>query len=814
MATSVDIGDLKIDLVLASDQFDKAVGEAIGRMGDLSGGLQKSSASFADIHFALQDFGSALSGIGSAVSQATSSYAEFEQGLARIKALGVEKDIDAIGDEVLALTEQFGADKRQLIDSYYGAISAGIEEANIPEFLATATKAAEATGSSVSDVNEAMLTMMEQFGQTATSASDSLMTIAREGRTNLGELSKYIGDVAPVASAAGLSIEDLGGGLIAATKAIGDTGKAVTGMRQLLVNVVKPTKQASDTAEALGINFSTAAIESMGLSNWLQHVQQKTGGNVETMGQLFGSVEALNVALGLMQGNAKNVTEGMAAMGQAAGETDRQYAQVGETLQTATSKMNASFERLRTEFGQANESAAIFSATTKGFVYSTLADWLSANDALSSSFGYVTTGIGELGGALGGLTSVGQFIFSMKQISEILPLLKFGAIATQISTMGTALTATATSLGAMAAAAAGPIIVFGAIAAGAAAVGYSLWRWHEAEQALMSAQQARNAQSLQELDLANRLADSGGKLGRQYAELTAREQELERVIADNNTTIEGRRAAQEELREIDKKLLDIRREANAGITEEAQKYNAAKDALVGKSTAATEAITSTQALATAETESGEATLKLTSQRESLTATFASSSEGAKTAASSQKELSTATTELESTYKSAMESLKSSTASSVDANISKIKELIDEMKKLKAETDDMAGNSWWPDAMATMKTTTAEMAEQSVAAVGDLSDSVSRHVKSSLLDLVRLQSELARSGATNAFHGMRRAKEDFRSRDGGSPDTEGTNSVPRGDSPSVTVNVHSGPSRDEIKNAVTTELDAALTGAGV
>ena len=70
-------------------------------------------------------------------------------------------------------------------------------------------------------------------------------------------------------------------------------------MRAILAAVAKPTKEAADEAARLGIEFDTAAVKSMGFSNWLQHVLEKSGGSTDSLALLFGGVEALVPMLAL-----------------------------------------------------------------------------------------------------------------------------------------------------------------------------------------------------------------------------------------------------------------------------------------------------------------------------------------------------------------------------------------------------------------------------------------------------------------------------------------------------------------------------------
>jgi len=787
VANSVEVGDLNISLVLESNEFKAELDEALSRLDSAGRQAKSQSASYADLHFALRDVGDAFATLGGTVREAVQDAADFDTGLRRIKALGVEKDINAIGKEVTNLSEQFGADKRQLIESYYGAISAGIKEADIEEFLATSVKASEATGAAVGDVNEALLTMMESFGETATVSSDALMTIAREGRTNLGDLSRYVGDLAPLAKSAGVSMSDFGGAVIAATKSIGHTGKAVTGLRQMMSNLIKPSETAVKTSERLGIQFNTAALESMGLTKWLQHVQEKTGGNVEEMSKLFGSVEALNVVLGLLKGEAKNVSEGVAAMGEAAGETARQHSEVGDSVETALNKMNQSYDSLGKAFGKANEGGAVLFANMKGWVYGTLASWIQSNETLSTGMGYVTSALGEMGFAFQGLTSVGQFVFSMKQIATVLPTIKFAATATKISTMATSLTTMSSSALAAIPAIAGmtaPLwLTAAAIAAvGAAAIATSIafQKWMDAEEEKNKAALGRNEQLEQERQLYMQLMKTQDEGVQKYAETKLAIVNLTAAMGDENNTKAENIEYSKEMQKLTAQERELRAELGPVLKAAIADVNAETEAAKGN----------TQAKA----EMGEVQKTLTGIQEQ--------------ARESVQGLST-------DYQQAMSNVESSTGEAVERSKGYIESFMDTLSDLYQAVKEMALGSWYPDAMQIVGDTTAVASQRSMAAMNEMSGTIDS-TKKSLLDFVRLNSEIAKSGAINAFHAMRDAKGQFRAGEGGGGGGGGNTTINNtyNNTPNIDVQVDSALSRETITGMVSSQLKKELSMVGV
>ena len=70
--------------------------------------------------------------------------------------------------------------------------------------------------------------------------------------------------------------------------------QAITSLKAVLSNVIKPTDEAEKTAARLGIQFNTTSVSTKGLSGFLWDTYNAAHGNIDKLGSLFGSVEGLN----------------------------------------------------------------------------------------------------------------------------------------------------------------------------------------------------------------------------------------------------------------------------------------------------------------------------------------------------------------------------------------------------------------------------------------------------------------------------------------------------------------------------------------
>lgn len=221
----------------------------------------------------------------------------------------------------------FGSTATEQANALYSIISAGATTASgAVGILTEANKLAVGGVTDVATAADGLTTVVNAFGiasQDAGQVTDALFVGMKAGKTTIAELSRTLGLAAPLAAEMGVSVDELVGSVAALTKGGIRTSIAVQGMRAVLAAVAKPTKEASDTAKSLGLEFNSAALQSKGLAGFLDDLREKAGGSQDELAKLFGGVEALVPVMALMgtAGQSFNeILEDMKAKGGAAAE--------------------------------------------------------------------------------------------------------------------------------------------------------------------------------------------------------------------------------------------------------------------------------------------------------------------------------------------------------------------------------------------------------------------------------------------------------------------------------------------------------------
>lgn len=238
--------------------------------------------------------------------------------------------------QILEYSERSTASLDQITSATYGAISEGVDYKDSLELIAAAEQLAIAGKADLGDTTTALVSVMNAFGASADEAgdyADSFFTAVQLGQTTIPELSAAIGRLAPIAAAAGLSFDEMAGAIATITAETGTgTAEAITGIRAAINAILKPSKEASDLAKELGLEFNAAALESKGFAGVLEDVEKATGGNTEVIAKLFGSVEALAPVLALTGNASEKFAQNLEAFKNNAGASETAAKELSDTL--------------------------------------------------------------------------------------------------------------------------------------------------------------------------------------------------------------------------------------------------------------------------------------------------------------------------------------------------------------------------------------------------------------------------------------------------------------------------------------------------
>lgn len=282
-----------------------------------------------------------------AMSGVVTEAMDFEDQFANVSTLITDSSVDISGmrSEILGMAGELGS-ATELTDGLYQALSAGVKPGEAVKFIGEAAKFSKAALTDMTSGVDILTTVINAYGLKAsevTRVSDTLFEVIKQGKTTGAELSQSLGLVIPTFAQMGAGLDELGASMATLTKFGHGTDIAVTSLNATMMSVLKPQKEAIKLADELGINFSKAAIKSMGLQKWLADVQSKLKGNTEAMATLFPNVRALRATMTLAGEGAEEYAKQLKKMQDVSGNTDVAFKKQQATLRATVTAMKNEF---------------------------------------------------------------------------------------------------------------------------------------------------------------------------------------------------------------------------------------------------------------------------------------------------------------------------------------------------------------------------------------------------------------------------------------------------------------------------------------
>lgn len=318
-----------------------AVGQRAGSLGDLAFQFNNILQS---VQALLGPLRAVNNVIGDVVGNSLGQAIAFDDARAAAATLTSDTDalVAALGEAQGRLGDQVGT--TELLASSYDILSAGFTDAG--EAAAIAEAAARGALGGFSDTNtaaDALTTIINAYSQLGVTADDAgaivdqLVKTQDLGKVTLGQYADQIGRAASIAATAGVSFTEFSGAIATATARGVPAESAVSGTRQAIVNLLKPTADATKLLEEFGIKNATAALRSEGLVGILEILRDQ-GATTDELSKIFSDVDALATVATLAGENLETFKANIDGVANSAGAADRN---VGILTQTLTGQLNA-----------------------------------------------------------------------------------------------------------------------------------------------------------------------------------------------------------------------------------------------------------------------------------------------------------------------------------------------------------------------------------------------------------------------------------------------------------------------------------------
>lgn len=245
-----------------------------------------------------------------------------------------------------------------LSNALYDINSAGITGERGMKVLEVATRAA--VGGFVDAKNAAdtitdVLNAYKLGTDSAEIVTSKLLKTVELGKLKWEEYQGQLGQVLPAAYELGVSLDDTLGSMATLTLAGIPLNKSITGMRNIMIKFLKPTKGMKDALYQLNTNLGETygsiqdVIKAKGFINTLKLLGDVTNQtDIETV-ELFNNIRGLTAELALMNDSGVKATEISAKIAAATDTLNEKYSIMAETLTESKNRMVAMWSVLGTE---------------------------------------------------------------------------------------------------------------------------------------------------------------------------------------------------------------------------------------------------------------------------------------------------------------------------------------------------------------------------------------------------------------------------------------------------------------------------------
>lgn len=233
--------------------------------------------------------------IGNVLTTATQNAAEFQAEISQIRTISQDSQLsfETWSTAVKDLSNQFGFPLADVAKATYEAVSNQIGQGTEAiQFMSEAQKLAITTSSNLADTTNALAGIMNAYGYSIKDTyrlSAKLFSMIDFGRIKMADLGNQIGDVSAVGALLGVNFNELAASISEITIRSITPAHSLTQVRNILMQLLKPSKDMKVAFKELGVESATAGIQTYGLIGFLKRLSD-TKGDLEGLAEIFRNI--------------------------------------------------------------------------------------------------------------------------------------------------------------------------------------------------------------------------------------------------------------------------------------------------------------------------------------------------------------------------------------------------------------------------------------------------------------------------------------------------------------------------------------------
>lgn len=271
----------------------------------------------------------------SAIKLASSYQAELQKVVGLVGV--AQTEVDGMGESILRMATAVGRTPQELAQGLFFVTSAGARGKEAMDILESSAKAASAGLGSTVAVADAVTSAVNAYassGMTAAKATGILVAAVREGKASAEEIAGSLGQVLGIASAVGVSFDQVAASVAAMTRVGINSAEAVTSLKATLNAIYNPSTQSAKAFEQMGLSVEELrrSLSEDGLLPTLQKIGAATNGNNALILEAIPNIRAMGAVFTLLGDNAEGVRGIFEALAKETGQSlDTAFLAASET---------------------------------------------------------------------------------------------------------------------------------------------------------------------------------------------------------------------------------------------------------------------------------------------------------------------------------------------------------------------------------------------------------------------------------------------------------------------------------------------------
>jgi TP901 family phage tail tape measure protein len=276
------------------------------------------------------------------------------QGLVGLSA----EEVDVLREAAKRLGPQFGRSANEAAEALFFITSAGLRGSEAIDVLEASLKGAAIGLGDTQVIADLATSAMNAFGSENLSGAEAVDVLAeavRLGKLAPEELAGSMGQVLPIASAMGVSFQEVGAVMAAMSRTGTNAAQASTQLRGIMTSLLKPTQSAERALRDMGFTSQglRESIKERGLLVTLQELTEAFDGNEAGAEAVFGNVRALSGVMDLFGESSEITMEILEEMTDGLGVLDDAFLITEDTVGFKAAKAFEAFKSIALEIGDA-----------------------------------------------------------------------------------------------------------------------------------------------------------------------------------------------------------------------------------------------------------------------------------------------------------------------------------------------------------------------------------------------------------------------------------------------------------------------------